>query len=139
LLELAKTAAAERASQELLDRTYSQAKRFIDEEGYENAVQLLQRALRQVDEPVLRRQLDEATQKQGAVEQSAQSALERAESLTRMELFAEAAVHLEDQPPGVRRLPKIDQALGRARKLRDAEADFAALTGRCYAQMGTTQ
>ena len=72
LLDLAKTAASQRISQELLERTYSQAKRLIDEEDYESAVQLLRRALRQVDEPVLHRQLDEATQKQGATEQRAE-------------------------------------------------------------------
>jgi hypothetical protein len=139
LLELAKTAASQRISQELLERTYSQGKRFIDEEDYESAVQLLRRALRQVDEPVLHRQLEEATQKQSAIEQRAEAALQRAENLTRMELFTEAVVLLEEQSPGVKRLPRVDQALGRARKLREAEADFAALTGRCYAQMGTSQ
>ena len=39
LLDLAKTAASQRRSQELLERTYSQAKRLIDEEDYESAVQ----------------------------------------------------------------------------------------------------
>ena len=139
LLDLAKTAASQRISQELLERTYSQGKKFIDEEDYESAVQLLRRALRQVDEPVLHRQLEEATQKQTAVEQRAESALQQAESLTRMELFTEAVVLLEEQPSGVKRLPRVDQALGRARMLRQAEAEFAALTGRCYAQMGTSQ
>jgi len=139
LLDLAKTAASQRISQELLDRTYSQAKRLIDEEDYESAVQLLRRALRQVDEPVLHRQLEEATQKQGSTEQRANEALERAETLTRMELFAEAVVLLEEQSPGVKKLPRVDQALGRARRLQEAEADFAALTGRCYAQMGTAE
>ncbi len=85
-----KSAASQRISQELLERTYSQGKKFIDEEDYESAVQLLRRALRQVDEPVLHRQLEEATQKQAAVEQRAESALQQAESLTRMELFTEA-------------------------------------------------
>jgi eukaryotic-like serine/threonine-protein kinase len=139
LLDLAKTAASQRISQELLERTYSQAKRSIDEGDYESAVQLLRRALRQVDEPVLHRQLEEASQKQGANEQRANDALERAETLTRAELFAEAAALLEEQSPGVKRLPRLDQALGRARKLQEAEADFAALTGRCYAQMGTAE
>ena len=139
LLELAKSTASQRISQELLERTYSQAKRFIDEEDYESAVQLLRRAVRQVDEPVLHRQLDEANQKHLATEQRADAALERAESLTRMELFVEAVALLEEQSPGVKRLPRIDQALGRARKLQEAEADFAGLTGRCYAQMGTSQ
>ncbi len=139
LLDLAKTAASQRRSQELLERTYSQAKRLIDEEDFESAVQLLQHALRQVDEPVLHRQLDDATQKQGATEQRANDVLERAETLTRVELFGEAVVLLEEQTPGVKRLPRIDQALARARKLREAEADFATLTGRCYAQMGTAE
>jgi eukaryotic-like serine/threonine-protein kinase len=139
LLGLAKTAASQRISQELLERTYSQAKRSIDEEDYESAVQLLRRALRQVDEPVLHRQLEEATQKHEAIEQRANDAMERAETLTRMELFAEAVVLLEEQSPGVRRLSRVDQALGRARKLQEVEADFAALTGRCYAQMGAPE
>ncbi len=43
-----------------------------------------------------------------------------------MELFAEAVALLEEQSPGVKRLPRVDQALGRARKLQEAEADFAA-------------
>jgi hypothetical protein len=92
-----------------------------------------------VDEPVLHRQLEEATQKQSAIEQRADTALERAESLTGMELFTEAVVLLEEQSPGVKRLTRVDQALVRARKLQQAEADFAELTGRCYAQMGTSQ
>jgi eukaryotic-like serine/threonine-protein kinase len=139
LLNLAKTAASQRISQELLERSYSQAKRLIDEEDYESAVQVLRRALRQVDEPVLHRQLEEATQKQAATEQRANAALERAETLTRVELFAEAVALLEEQTPGVKRLPRVDEALGRARKLQEAEADFAALTGRCYARMGTAE
>jgi eukaryotic-like serine/threonine-protein kinase len=139
LLELAKSAASQRISQELLERTYSQAKRFIDEEDYESAVQLLRRALRQIDEPVLQRQLEEATQKQAATEQRADGALERAESLASMELFAEAVQALEEQSAGVKRLPRVDQALVRARKLEEAEANFALLTGRCYALMGSDQ
>jgi hypothetical protein len=139
LLELAKSAASQRISQELLERTYSQAKRFIDEEDYESAVQLLRRALRQIDEPVLQRQLEEATQKQAATEQRADGALERAESLASMELFAEAVQALEEQSAGVKRLPRVEQALVRARKLEEAEASFALLTGRCYALMGSDQ
>ena len=38
LLDLAKTAASQRQSQELLERTYSQAKRLIDEEDFGSAV-----------------------------------------------------------------------------------------------------
>jgi eukaryotic-like serine/threonine-protein kinase len=139
LLDLAKSAASQRMSQELLDRTYSQAKRFMDEEEYESAVQLLRRALRQLDEPVLHRQLEHAEQMQRATEQRANSTLERVGNLLRMELLAEAVALLEEQSPGVRRLPRVDGALSHARKLEKAEAGFSALAGRCYAQMGTAE
>ncbi len=102
-------------------------------------MQLLRRALRQVDEPVLAPAIGGGHPEAGRDEQKANAALERAETLTRMELFAEAVVLLEEQSPGVKRLPRVDQALGRARKLQEAEAEFAALTGRCYAQMGTAE
>jgi serine/threonine-protein kinase len=139
LLELAKSAASQRISQELLERTYGHAKRFIDQEDYESAVELLGRALRQVDEPVLRRQLEEATQKQLATEKQADTALERAGNLARLGLFAEAALLLDEQSAGVKRLPRVEQALGQAKKLQEAEANFSLLAGRCYAQMGSDQ
>jgi serine/threonine protein kinase len=139
LLELAKSEASKRISQEVLERTHGQAKRLIDQEDYESAVQLLRRALRQVDEPVLRRQLEEATHKQVATEQRAESALERAGNLIRMELFVEAVALLEEQLPGVKRLPRVEQVLVRARNLQEAEAGFSTLIGRCYAQLGSVQ
>lgn len=139
LLELAKSAASQRITQERLERAYTHAKRLIDEEDYESAVQLLGKVLQQIDEPVLHRQMDEARQKQLAAEQRADSALERAGNLTRMELFAEAALVLEEQSAGVKRLPRVDQALARAKKLQEAEANFSLLTGRCYARIGDAQ
>jgi eukaryotic-like serine/threonine-protein kinase len=139
LLEIAKKAASERLSHELLDRTHSQAKRAIEQGEYQNAIQLLRRALRQVDEPVLHRLLNEATEKLRSFEQRADSALERAGELQRAELFAEAVLLLEDQQLGVKRLARIEQALRQARTLQQAEADFHALTGRCYAQLGNVE
>jgi eukaryotic-like serine/threonine-protein kinase len=137
LLDLAKSAASQRISQELLERTYSQAKRLIDEEDYENAVPLLRNALRQVNEPVLQRQLKDAEQKQLAIGQRADSALKQAEKLLSLELYAEAVLVLQEQSPGVKRLPRIAQALGRATILQQADESFDRLVGRCYAQFGT--
>lgn len=139
LLDLAKTEAAKRISQEVLERNYGQAKRLIDQEDYESAVQLLRRALRQVDEPVLRRQLEQATQKQLATEQRADKVLERSGNLIRLELFVEAVFLLTEQSPGVKRLSRVEQALSRASKLQEAEANFSTLMGRCYARMGSVQ
>jgi hypothetical protein len=56
-----------------------------------------------------------------------------------MELFTEAVILLEEQSAGVKRLPRVDQALSHATKLQQAEAEFADLTGRCYSQMGNVQ
>jgi hypothetical protein len=137
LLEIANSEGKERRSQELLERTYSQAKRLIDEEAYDSAVQMLQRAKRDVDEPVLRRLLAEASQKQAATDEAAASALEGAGNLMRIELFAEAVLLLEEQPRGVKRLQRVDDELRRAKALQEAEASFSRLVGRCYAQLGS--
>ena len=139
LLELAKSEGSKRISQEVLERTYSQAKRLIELEDYENAVQLLRRALRQVDEPVLHRQLEEAVQKQQATEQRADAALERVDHLMRMELFAEAVLLLKEQSGGVKKLQRVEQARVRARNLQETDANVSIVLGRCYAQMGTAQ
>lgn len=139
LLELAKSAASQRIVQERLERAYAHAKRLIEKEDYESAVQLLGKVLQQIDEPVLHRQLEEARQKQLATEQRADSALERAVSLVRVDLFAEAVQLLEEQPAGVKRLPRIEQALKQVRNFRQAEADFSLLIGRCYARIGDPQ
>jgi hypothetical protein len=139
LLELAKSEASKRVSQEVLERTHSQAKRLIELEDYENAVQLLRGALRQVDEPVLRRQLDEALQKQQATEQRADAALERVDHLIRMELFDEAVLLLKEQSGGVKKLERVEQAQVRAKNMQEADANFSIVLGRCYAQMGNAQ
>jgi serine/threonine protein kinase len=137
LLEIAKSAGKERRSQELLERTYGQAKRLMDEEAYGSATQMLQRAQREVDEPVLRRLLGEASQKEAATTQAAARALEDAGSLMRIELFAEAVLLLEEQARGVKRLPRVEEELRRAKGLQEAEASFSRLIGRCYAQLGS--
>jgi predicted Ser/Thr protein kinase len=138
LLELAKREAKKRNSHELLDRAYAQAKNLIGQEDYENAVQLLRSALRQVDEPVLHRLLEESTQKQQAAESRADAALERVETLIRMDLIAEAVMLLKEQPGAVKRLQRVEQALNRARKLQQADEQFSVILGRCYAQMGSS-
>jgi eukaryotic-like serine/threonine-protein kinase len=139
LLELAKSEASKRISQEVLERTHSQAKRLIELEDYENAVQLLRGALRQVDEPVLHRQLDEALQKQQATEQRADAALERVDHLIRIELFDEAVLLLKEQSGGVKKLERVEQARVRASNMQEADANFSIVLGRCYAQMGNAQ
>ena len=137
LLEIAKKEAKKRNSQEALDRAYTHTRELIAREDYENAAQVLRKALRQVDEPVLHRLLAECTQKQQAAETRADATLERVETLIRMDLFAEAIMLLGDQPGAVKRLQRVEHAMNRARNLQQSDAQFAAMLGRCYAQMGS--
>jgi hypothetical protein len=132
LLELAHSAASQRISQDLIERTYAQAKQLIEEQNYDSAVQLLQGALRQVDEPVLRRQLDEAVRKQAAVGQRAEEALRQVRVLEELELAAEALHLLEDLPPGVQRLAAVKGETDRIRVLMQNDADFWNRIGRAY-------
>jgi eukaryotic-like serine/threonine-protein kinase len=139
LLDLAKSAASQRISQELIERTYSQAKQFMQQGDYEAAAHLLRRALRQVDEPVLRRQLEEVTQKQSIAEQRAKETLERVSALMHVELHEEAVRLLEEQPAGVTRLSEVTTAMERIRKLAKSESEFWNRMGRVYAMLGTVE
>jgi eukaryotic-like serine/threonine-protein kinase len=136
LLQFARSAASQSKSQELLSQTHSQATRLMEGEDYGQVVDLLRQTLRRVDEPVLRRQLEEATQKQLATEQRAESSLEQAGKLMDIGLFTEALLLLEMQPVAVRKQPRVEEALARAKKLRVDEGDFARSIGRCYAMLG---
>lgn len=136
LLELAQSAASQHISQDLVERTYAQAKQLIEEQNYEGAMQLLHGALRQVDEPVLRRQLDEATRKQLAVGQRAEDVLGQVRVLTDLELATEALHLLEEQPPGVQRLAAINAETARIRVLVHSDADFWNRMGRAYGSLG---
>ncbi len=138
LLELAKTAASQRISQELIERAYGQAKQLMEQENYEEACQLLRRSLVQVDEPVLRRQLEEATQKHLVAEQKAGEILDRVSVLTQAELPGEALRLLEEQPVGVKRLHQVMEATVQVRKFADTEVNFWSQMGRVYAVLGTT-
>lgn len=136
LLELAQSAASQHLSQDLIERTYAQAKQLIEEQNYESAIQLLQGALRQVDEPVLRRQLDDASRKHLAAEQRAAEVLQRAHGLAEVELMSEALHLLEEQPAAVQRLAKVKAETDRIRALARGYAEFWNRLGRAYRTVG---
>jgi eukaryotic-like serine/threonine-protein kinase len=136
LLEHAQSAASQHISQDLIERTYAQAKQLIEQQNYEVAVQLLHGALRQVNEPVLRRQLDEATRKQLAVSQQAKEVLSRVRVLADLELAPEALDLLEEQSPGVQRLAPIRAETDRIRVLVQSDTDFWNRMGRVYRSLG---
>jgi serine/threonine-protein kinase len=135
LLDHAQSAASQHISQDLIERTYAQAKQLIEAQNYEAAVQLLEGALRQVDEPVLRRQLDEATRKQLAVGQRAEEVMSRLRALAESGLTSEALHLLEEQPSGVQQLPAIKAENDRMRSVAAADAEFWNRMGRAYCRL----
>ena len=137
LLELAKSAASQRISQELIERAYSQAKQLIEQENYDEACQLLRRSLVQVDEPVLRRQLEDTAKKQSMTQLQAKQVLVRVSGLVQAGLAGEALRLLEEQPAGVRRLPDVLEATEQVSKLAAGEVKFWSQIGRAYAGLGT--
>ncbi len=137
LLEFAKSAASERVSQELIERTHSRAAQLLEAEDYSRAVQLLTSVLQKIDEPVLRRRLDEAIQRQKAVEQVAGEVLETASSLMDMELWEETARLIAGQVTGVRMLPAVKAAYERAGASQKAEEAWYERLGMIYAQLST--
>ena len=138
LLELAKSAASQRISQELLERTYSQAKRLIEEEDYESAVQLLaahfDRSMSRFCTGKWKRR-----GRSNRPQNRERTVHWNARRTWRHGVVCRSGAPLEEQSDGVKRLPRVDQALVRARKLQEAEANFSLLTGRCYAQIGNAQ
>jgi len=138
LLEFAKSAASERVSQELIERTHSRAAQLLEAEDYGRAVRLLTSALQKIDEPVLRRRLDEANQRQKAVEQVAGQVLETASRLMELELWEEAARLIAGQAAGVRMLPAVKAARERVSEAQNAEEAWCERLGTLYAQLSTS-
>ncbi|MGB6722379.1 MAG: hypothetical protein WBE72_16395, partial [Terracidiphilus sp.] len=110
LLNLARSAAAERISQDLVERSFLEAKRLLEEENYEEVLKLLPPVLQKVDEPALRRQLDEAAQKQQVLEKRVDQILSEVERLREMELFDAAIGLIRAEPAGVRQSRRVQAA-----------------------------
>jgi hypothetical protein len=139
LLEIAESAVDEDRPLGPLEQTYAQAKRPINEGAYGSATDMLQHGVPDKDEPVLRRQAEEASQKQLTTARDAATAMETAERLLQLGLFVEALDFLEGQPAGVKRLPEVDVATRRAKLLRQGEEATFHLLGRCYARLESEQ
>jgi eukaryotic-like serine/threonine-protein kinase len=133
LLNLARSAAAERISQDLVERTFLEAKQLLEGEDYEAVLKLLPPVLQRVDEPALRRQLDEATEKQQRLEKRVDQVLAEIERARAMELFDAAIGLIHSEPAGVRRSRRVQSALESVVAARDFEAARLAALGQIYA------
>jgi eukaryotic-like serine/threonine-protein kinase len=133
LMDLARSAAAERISQDLVERTFLEAKQLLEAEDYEAVLKLLPPVLERVDEPALRRQLDEATQKQQILEKRVDQILAEVDRSREMELFDAAIGLIHSEPAGVRQSRRVQSALETLTAARDLEALRLASIGTIYA------
>ncbi len=135
LMNLARSAAAERISQDLVERSFLEAKRLLEEENFEEVLKLLPPVLQRVDEPALRRQLDEAAQKQRILEKRVDELIADVDRLRDLELFDAAIGLIRAEPAGVRQAGRVQAALeactaavaGEASRLESLGAIYAGL------------
>jgi hypothetical protein len=133
LLNLARSAAAERISQDLIERSFIEAKRLLEEENYEEVLKLLPPVLQKVEEPGLRRQLEEATQKQKKLEKRVDQILADVERLQTLELFDAAVGLIQAEPAGVRQSRRVQAALEACTATVEKESARLASIGAVYA------
>jgi hypothetical protein len=135
LLELARSAAAERVSQDLVERSFLEAKRLLAEQNYEAVLRMLPPVLQRVDEPSLRRQLEEASRNQVKLEQRVEQVISEVRDLCEAELFDSAIGLILAESPGVQRAKNVQAALHLCTEKLNVEAARLALIGAAYASL----
>jgi hypothetical protein len=135
LMNLARSAAAERMSQDLVERTFLAAKKLIEAQDYEEVLRLLPPVLDRVEEPSLRKLLDEARQSQQALEQRMERVLDQVERLNGMELFDGALALIAAESSGVRLAKRVQAAQQATAALLDGETARLATIGAAYAAL----
>jgi hypothetical protein len=139
LLNLSRSAAAERISQDLVERSFLEAKRLLEEENYEEVLKLLPPVLNKVEEPGLRRQLEEATQKQKVLEKSVDQVLADVQRLQALGLFDAAVGLIRAEPAGVRQARRVQAALESCTAALEMESARLASIGAVYASLNQPQ
>ncbi len=135
LMDLAKSAAAERISQDLVERSFLEAKRLLEEQDYEEVLRLLEPALERVDEPALQRLFEEATNKQRTLEVQVDHLLAEVDRYCQMQLFDAAAGLIRAESAGVRQVKRVQEALNSCTSLLEAEASRLEIMGAVYAAL----
>ncbi len=136
LLEMARSAAAARVSQDLVERSFLEAKQLLEKQNYEAVLRLLPPVLQRVEEPALRRLLEEATQKQRAIEQRVAQVAAAVKRCCEMEMYDAAIGLIAGESPGVRQVEQIRLALETCQRLLDDESSRLQSMGTIYATLG---
>jgi len=135
LMNLAKSAAAERISQDLVERAFLEAKQLLQEQNYEEVLRVLPPVLERVDEPSLRRLLDEATTKQRTLEQRVEQVITEAQRLCEMEIFDAAVGLIRGESTGVRQAGRVKAVLESSMAMLENETARLEATGAAYAAL----
>jgi len=135
LLEMARSAAAERVSQDLVERSYLEAKQLLEKQNYEAVLRLLVPVLQRVDEPALQRLLEEATHKQRAIEQRVTQVIAAVDHCCAMEMYDAAIGLMGAESAAVRQVEQIRMRLEECRRLLDQENSRLQAMGSIYATL----
>lgn len=139
LLELARSAAAERVSQDLVERSFLEAKRLLAEQNYEAVLRMLPPVLQRVDEPSLRRQLEEASCNQVKLDQRVEQVISEVRDLCEAELFDSAIGLICAESKGVQRSKNVQEALQVCSAKMNAEKARLAVIGAAYARLDNSE
>jgi serine/threonine-protein kinase len=136
LMNMARSAAAERISQDLVERSFLEAKHLLEVEDYEAVLKLLSPVLQRAEEPALRRLLDEAAEKQKVLERRIDQVVAEAEHLKAIELFDAAIGLIRTEPAGVRQAKRVQTMLDSCAAIAASEAARLEAAGAVYARLG---
>ena len=133
LLEFARREEAEYRRQEQLRQRIIQSQSLIADSAFPEAIELLERALQQNDDPPLRLLLEQAIEGREALRKEVEAALASAHRLARAGKLAEAVQLFQDQPQPVRRSIRVEIAES---SLEDDQQQAAfRMIGRAYAAL----
>jgi hypothetical protein len=135
LMNVARSAAAERISQDLVERSYLEAKKLMDEQNYEEVLRVLPAVLQRVDEPALRKLLDDARQKQLDLERRVEQIAAEAQRLCDLELFDAAISVIRCESDAVKKSKRVQTALDSCTAMLAAETQRLETIGAVYARL----
>ena len=133
LLEYSRAAAAKRISQDLVERSFLEAKQLLADHDYESVLKLLPPVLQYVEEPSLRKQLDEASAKQKELQQRIDQLISEVLSLREMQLYDAAIGLIRDEGAGVKRAKRVQAELEVCVSMLEQEANQLESIGAAYA------
>ncbi len=137
LLELSRSTAATRVSQDLIERSFLEAKRLMEEQNYEGIIEMMPSVLDRVDEPSLRRLLEEATAKQKEQETKIDALTVSAHQLGELGLYDAAIGMLMAESAPLRASRRIQEALGGLTTMLESDSARMESMGAVYAAIGS--